>query len=81
VTTLPFDKFEQAFERLAQAIDEAGPDQERLFLTKLALALTHQLSDFNQFEEAVTMALRDLPIDNSAAQRPAAQLAPVHLDV
>lgn len=61
MTTLPFDQFEQAYERLAKAIDTAGIEQESLFLTKLALALAHQLSNIDQFEAAIAMALQELP--------------------
>lgn len=66
MTTLPFDQFEQAYERLATAIDTAGQAQESLFLTKLALALAHQLSSIDQFDAAITMALQGL----AANERP-----------
>ncbi|MEQ1613980.1 MAG: hypothetical protein ABL904_14640 [Hyphomicrobiaceae bacterium] len=60
MTKLPFDQFEQAYEHLAQAIDIAGPNQESLFLAKLALALAHQLSGIDQFDAAIAMALQGL---------------------
>jgi hypothetical protein len=38
--TLPFEDLEQIFDLLAQAVDDVGIEQERLFLAKLALTLT-----------------------------------------
>jgi hypothetical protein len=58
--TLPFEDLEQVFETLAQAIDDVGAEQERLFLAKLALALSHKLGDLDQIAEAIAIARRDL---------------------
>ena len=64
MTALPFVDLEHAYEALAEAIDRAGPAQEALFLTKLALTLGHRLGDLAAFRDALAVALRDLPADS-----------------
>lgn len=54
------EQFELAYELLAQALDRAGPDRERLFLARLALALVHRMPDLGVFREAVSVAESDL---------------------
>jgi hypothetical protein len=61
MTTLPFEQLERAYERLATAIDRAGPEHEALFLTKLALTLAHYLGDVETFDRCVAIALEALP--------------------
>jgi hypothetical protein len=56
----PFENFETAYETLAAAIDQAGPEHEALFLTRLALVLGHQLDDIAAFRKAVETALDGL---------------------
>ena len=56
---LPED-FETAYESLATAIDSAGPEQEALFLTRLALLLGHDLGDIAAFRKAISAALEGL---------------------
>ncbi len=56
-SAMPFEDLEQAYELLAQSIDQAGPDQEALFLTRLALALAHELGSLDAFKRGVAMAL------------------------
>jgi hypothetical protein len=58
--TLPFEDLEQIFDLLAQAVDDVGIEQERLFLAKLALTLSHKLGDLDQITDAVEIARRDL---------------------
>ena len=58
---MTFDDLEAVYARLAAAIDRAGPDDEALFLAKLALALAHRLDDRAAVEAAIEAALRDLP--------------------
>ena len=60
MSTMPFDDFETAYEALATAIDKAGADREALFLTRLALVLSHQLGDIAVFKSAVRTALEGL---------------------
>jgi hypothetical protein len=67
-----FDQLEQAYETLALAIDRAGPDQEAVFLAKLALVLAERLSAPADFSACVEIALLDL--DQSAG--PYAQVIP-----
>ena len=59
MTSMSSDDFEQAYECLADAIDEVGPHLESLFLTKLALALAHQLGELDKFKMGIRMALKD----------------------
>ncbi len=58
--TLPLAALEQVYDRLACAIDEAGPDRSELFLTKLALLCANALADAALFEAQVAAALKDL---------------------
>jgi hypothetical protein len=60
MSTMPFEDFETAYETLATAIDQAGPEREALFLTRLALVLVHELSDITVFRKAVAAALDGL---------------------
>ena len=60
---MPFDELELAYEALAEAIDRAGPRNETLFLTKLALALGQHLGSAEPFRQAIAIALQDLPTD------------------
>ncbi len=60
---------ERAYESLAQAIDRAGPEQEALFLARLALTLAHEIGDAEQFERCIRVALDDLPAATSVQQR------------
>jgi hypothetical protein len=60
MSTTPFEDFETAYETLATAIDQAGPEREALFLTRLALVLVHELSDITVFRKAVAAALDGL---------------------
>lgn len=53
---LPFADLERAYELIAQALDEVGPDRERLFLAKLALALCHECTDLEQVKAALAAA-------------------------
>ncbi|MDO8861951.1 DUF2783 domain-containing protein [Haliea sp. E1-2-M8] len=56
--TLEFAELEQVYDLLAEAIDEAGPEQEALFLAKLAMLLAQQIPDVDRIREAVATALR-----------------------
>lgn len=51
---------EALYERLAEAIDRAGPAKESLFLTKLCLLLFNAGSDRRAAESAIQSALQDL---------------------
>lgn len=57
---LPFERLEQVYEALAAAIDRAGADKEALFLAKLALVLAQRAGEGVDFDDCVTVALRDL---------------------
>jgi len=51
---------EAVYDRLAQAIDAAGPDKAELFLVKLALLHAQALGDAQLFAHQVEAALQDL---------------------
>lgn len=59
---------EDAYDRIAEAIDAAGAHRE-LFLVKLALTLAWRGGDTALLEEAIDIALRDL--DPESAERAA----------
>jgi hypothetical protein len=60
MTTTSFDDLEHAYETLAVAIDQAGPEQEAVFLAKLALALAERLKSPADFDACIAVALADL---------------------
>jgi hypothetical protein len=60
MSPMPFEDLETAYETLAVAIDSAGAQREALFLTRLALVLSHQLGDIAAFRSAVATALEGL---------------------
>ncbi len=60
MTPMPFEQLERAYLRLAEAIDQAGPEQEALFLAKLVLTLAHEHGDIDAFERCMAVALKDL---------------------
>jgi hypothetical protein len=51
---------EAVYDRLAQAIDQAGEAHTPKFLVKLALLSAQALGDAKRFDELVQTALRDL---------------------
>ena len=53
MSTMSFDDLETAYEALATAINSAGAQREALFLTRLALVLSHELGDVTAFKKAV----------------------------
>ncbi len=57
--TLEFAELEQVYDLLAEAIDEAGPEREALFLAKLAMLLARQVPDVECIRDAVATALKD----------------------
>ncbi len=54
------EQLEAAWVALAEGIDRAGPDRERLFLAKLALLLAHETGDPQTLSRAIAAALEDL---------------------
>lgn len=59
-TGLDIAGLEAVYDRLAQAIDTAGPDKAELFLVKLALLNAQALGDAQLFALQVEAALQDL---------------------
>lgn len=58
--SLPMADLESAYDLLASAIDEAGPERTELFLVKLALLNANSLGEADVFARHVRAALRDL---------------------
>ena len=61
MTAMPFEDIEHVYDRLADAIDRAGPGNEVLFLAKLVLLLAHRQGDAEIVAASIEAALRDLP--------------------
>ncbi|WP_342133130.1 DUF2783 domain-containing protein [Hydrogenophaga sp. OTU3427] len=59
-TGLTLPGLETAYDTLALAIDQAGPEKAPLFLVKLALLNAQALGDAQRFGEHIADALRDL---------------------
>jgi hypothetical protein len=57
---LPPDAIEALWRRLAEAIDQAGPERDRLMLAKLALLLAQEVGDQAVVERLIDAASRDL---------------------
>ena len=58
--TLDIAGLEQVYDRLATAIDRAGPEKSELFLVKLALLNAKVMGQPDLFEAQVEAALKDL---------------------
>ena len=61
IHTLDIAGLEQVYDRLATAIDEAGPEKSELFLVKLALLNAKAIGRPDLFEAHIDAALKDLP--------------------
>lgn len=57
---LSVDANERLYDALAQAVDAAGPAQEALLLTKLALLLANQIGDEAVVDTALATAQAQL---------------------
>jgi hypothetical protein len=55
-----FTALETIYERLAVAIDAAGPDKSQVFLAKLALMLSREIEDPKTVMAAIDACLKDL---------------------
>jgi Protein of unknown function (DUF2783) len=66
-SAMPFEQFEQAYEALAEAIDQAGEKNEAVFLTKLILVMAHQNGNIDVFRTAIAMALHDVSLSSKMA--------------
>ena len=58
--TLDIAGLEQVYDRLATAIDRAGPEKSELFLVKLALLNAKAMGQPDLLEAQVEAALKDL---------------------
>lgn len=57
---LPIADLEQIYDRLAQAIDQAGEAKAEIFLVKLALLNARALGDAGLMQSHIEAALQDL---------------------
>lgn len=57
---MAFSELEQVYDLLAEAIDEIGENNESLFLSKLAIALAHNVGDLETVREAIRIAAKGL---------------------
>ena len=62
--TLDIAGLEQVYDRLATAIDQAGPEKSELFLVKLALLNAKALGRPDLFQAQIEAALKDLTNEN-----------------
>jgi hypothetical protein len=53
---LTSEELEKTYELIAESIDEAGIEQESVFLSKLCLTLAYQLGDMQKIEASIRMA-------------------------
>jgi hypothetical protein len=53
---LPFEGMEKVYDRLAAAIDRAGPECETLFLTRLVMILAHRAGEGVDFADCIAAA-------------------------
>ncbi|MFZ1104171.1 MAG: hypothetical protein WAN86_15230 [Hyphomicrobiaceae bacterium] len=60
---MTFEHLERVYEGLAKAIDRAGPADEALLLTRLALLLAERLGDIDAVEACIAAALEGEPRD------------------
>jgi hypothetical protein len=58
--TLTLTGLEVAYDTLASAIDQAGPEKTELFLVKLVLLAARDLGDAAHFQALVKSAMKDL---------------------
>jgi hypothetical protein len=58
---LPIDDLETLWERLADAIDAAGPEKSPLLLAKLALLMGNEIGDPATVNRLIEAAQRDMP--------------------
>jgi hypothetical protein len=54
------DELEALWEALAEAVDRAGPERDRLMLAKLALLFAHELGDAARARTLIETALENL---------------------
>ena len=82
-TALPDDARDRVYSACAQAITQAGPARESLFLARLALLLLEQVGDEAACRLAITDALHELPQPSLSAlpdSQPMQSVQPVQGD-
>ncbi|MBI3525857.1 MAG: DUF2783 domain-containing protein [Betaproteobacteria bacterium] len=60
MTRLSFGELERFYEGLALSIDKAGPENESLFLAKLAITLASRLESGGVAQECLKVALGEV---------------------
>ncbi len=66
MSPLPLSDLEDIYDELAEAIDRVGPEQEPVFLAKLALTLAHHLGD----RSLISKLIRDCEAPVQEAESP-----------
>ena len=59
MTTLTFDQLETLYDELATAIDQAGPQRESVFLSKLVLCMAHEWGQGNRISALIGQCLNE----------------------
>lgn len=68
---MSFEHLERVYDGLAEAIDRAGPANEALVLTRLALLLAERLGDIDAVEACIATASElDSPLPRAPGDRP-----------
>ena len=68
---MKFENLEKVYDLLARAIDEVGPANEAISLSKVCLVLSHAIDDIDFVEEAIHTATQDIsPKISSPAGHP-----------
>ena len=57
---MKFENLEKVYDLLARAIDEVGPANEAIFLSKVCLVLSHAIDDIDFVEEVIHTATQDI---------------------
>lgn len=68
----PDDAQDRIYSQCAEAITQAGPERESLFLARLALLLFEQVGCEDACRRAILGALQDVPRPSLSALQPAA---------
>lgn len=69
MSTLTFNQLEVLYDELAQAIDQAGAEQESVFLAKLVLSMAQEFGHAGRISELIRDCLNEPAAARAANQR------------
>jgi hypothetical protein len=69
MSTLTFNQLETLYDELAAAIDQAGPDQEAVFLSKLVLSMAQEFGHADTISALIRRCLQEPPAPAPGAER------------